>query len=209
MFKNFKDKCIKIYELDSAHFVSAPGLAWEACLKKTGVNLELLTDIDMLLMVEEVIRGGMFQALYSYTKANSKYMNNNDKSIESSYMYLDANNLHGWAMSQKLPVDGFKWINDLSQFNAGFIKKYDKNSDIGYFLEVDVEYLKKLFNLYKDLPFLSKREKSNKCKKLICNIEDKKKIFCSYKSFKTSTNQGLKLRKIHRVIQFNWNFPNG
>ena len=90
-------------------------------------------------------------------------------------MYLDGNNLHGWAMSQKLPVDGFKWINDLSQFNAGFIKKYDKNSDIGYFLEVDVEYLKKLFNLYKDLPFLSKREKSNKCKKLICNIEDKKK----------------------------------
>ena len=117
VFKNFRDKCIKIYELDSAHFVSAPGLAWQACLKKTVVNLELLADIDMLLMVEEVIRGGMCQAIYSYAKANNKYMNNNDKSIESSYMYLDANSLHGWAMSQKLPVNGFKRINDLSQFN--------------------------------------------------------------------------------------------
>ena len=117
MFKSFRDKCIKIYELDSAHFVSAPGLAWQACLKKTVVNLESLADIDMLLMVEEVIRGGMCQAIYSYAKANNKYMNNNDKSIESSYMYLDANSLHGWAMSQKLPVNGFKRINDLSQFN--------------------------------------------------------------------------------------------
>ena len=208
VFKNFRDKCIKIYELDSAHFVSAPGLAWQACLKKTVVNLELLADIDMLLMVEEVIRGGMCQAIYSYAKANNKYMNNNDKSIESSYMYLDANSLHGWAMSQKLPVNGFKWINDLSQFNEGFIRKYEENSDIGYFLEVDVEYLKKLFNLNKDLPFLSKREKINKCKKLICNIEDKEKYVVHIRALKQALNQGLKLRKIHRVIQFNWNLPN-
>ena len=155
VFENFRDKCIEIYELDPAHFLSAPGLAWQACLKKTKVELELLTDIDMLLMVEKGIRGRICQAIHRYAKANNKYMNNYDKSIESSYlMYLDANNLYGWAMSQKLPVNGFKWVNDLSRFNEDFIKNYNENSDIGYFLEVDVEYLKKLCSSHKDLPFL-------------------------------------------------------
>ena len=89
--------------------MSAPGLAWQACLKKTGVNLELLTDIDMLLIAEEGIRGGICQAIHRYAKANNKYMNNYDKSIESSYlMYLDASNFYGWAMSPKLPINGFK-----------------------------------------------------------------------------------------------------
>ena len=96
VFENFRNKCIEIYELDPTHFLSVPGLAWEACLKKTGVKLELLTDNDMLLMVEEGIRGGMCQAVYRYAKANNKYMKNYDKNIESSYlMYLDANNLYG------------------------------------------------------------------------------------------------------------------
>ena len=82
VFENFRNKCIEIYELDPAHFLSAPGLAWQACLKKTGVKLELVTDIDTLLMVEEGIRGGICQALHRYAKANNKYMNNYDKSIE-------------------------------------------------------------------------------------------------------------------------------
>ena len=108
-------------------------------LKKTNVNLELLTDIDMLLMIEARIRGGMCNSAHRYAKAN-KYMKNYDKSIESSYlMYLDSNNLYGWAMSQKLPVNGFKWKDDLSRFNENFIKNYNENSGIGYFLEVDVE----------------------------------------------------------------------
>ena len=123
VFENFRDKCIKIYELDPAHFVSAPGLAWQACLKKTGVNLELLTDIDMLLMVEEGIRGGICQAVYRYAKANNKYKKNYDKNTESSYIeYFDANNLYGWAMSQKVPVNGFKWVEKLIKFNE-FYKK--------------------------------------------------------------------------------------
>ena len=88
--------CLDIHELDPAYFVSAPGLAWQACLKKTGVKLELLTDIDMLLMVEKGTRGGICQAIHRYAKANNKYMKNYNKNIESSYIeYLDANNLYG------------------------------------------------------------------------------------------------------------------
>ena len=98
VFENFRDKCIEIYELDPAHFLSAPGLAWQACLKKTKVELELLTDNDMLIMFEEGTRGGMCQATYRYAKANNKYMKNNDKNKESTYLeYLDANNLYGVA----------------------------------------------------------------------------------------------------------------
>ena len=98
----------------------------------------------MLLMVEKGIRGGICQAIHRYAKANNKYMNDYDKSIESSYlMYLDASNLYGWAISQKLPINGFTWVEDLSKPNESFMKNYDKNSDGGYFLEVYVEYPKK------------------------------------------------------------------
>ena len=94
----------------------------------------------MLMIVENGIRGEIYQATYRYAKANNKYMNNYDKIIESSYIkFLDANNLYGWAMSQKLPLNGFKWMKKLSKFNEDFIKKYDENSNIGYFLEVAVE----------------------------------------------------------------------
>ena len=110
VFENFM--CIKVYELDSAHFVSLPGLAWQACFTKTNRELELLTDYDMLLMVEEGIRGGIYHSIHRYAKANNKYMKNYNKDEESPYIqYLDANNLYGWAMSKKLPVNVFKWLN--------------------------------------------------------------------------------------------------
>ena len=106
-------------------------------LKKTGIRLELLADINMLLMIEEGIRGGISQAIHKYAKANNKYMKNYDKNIPSSFlMYLDANNLYGWAMCKKLPVSGFKWVTNLSAINEYFIKNYDENSKKGYFLEV-------------------------------------------------------------------------
>ena len=121
VFENFRNKCIEIYKLDPAHFLSAPGLAWQACLKKTKVELESLTDIDMLLMVEKGTRGVIYQAIHRHTQASNKYMKNYNKDIIWSYlMYLDANNLHGWAMSQKLPVNGFKWEKSLSKFNETF-----------------------------------------------------------------------------------------
>ena len=109
MFKNFRDMRIKIYGLDPAHFLTASGLAWQACLKKTGVELELSTGIDMLLMLENGVRGRICQAIHSYAKANNKHLNNYDKNIESSYIeFLDANNLYGWTMRQQLPVNSFK-----------------------------------------------------------------------------------------------------
>ena len=126
-------------------------------------------------MVEEGIRGKICEAIHA--KANNKYMNNYDKSIESSYlMYLDANNLNGWAISQKLPINGFKWIKNLSKFNEKFIKGYNENSHIGYFPEVDVEYPKELFKFRKDLLFLPGRKKLEKVKQLACSIKDKKKM---------------------------------
>ena len=115
------------------------------CLKKTKVKLELLTKIDMLLKAEKGIRGSICYAIHRYANVNNKYMKNHDKKIISSYlMYLDANNLYGWAMSQKPPVNGFKWLKKSSKFDEHFIKNYDENSDKGYFLEVDVEYPNKI-----------------------------------------------------------------
>ena len=106
-------------------------------------------------------------------------------------------------MSQKLPVNSFKWVNDLSRFNEDFIKNYNENSDIGYFLEVDVEYPKKLFGSHKDLPFLPERKKLEKVEKLVCSIEDKEKYVIHIRALKQALNHGLILKRVHRVIQFN------
>ena len=203
VFENFRDKCIGIYKLDPAHFLTAPLLAWQPCLKKTEVQLERLTDNDMLLMFEEETRGGMCQATYIYAKANNKYMKNFDKNKKSSYLqYLDANNLYGWAMSQKLPVDGFKWVDDLSIFTEDFIKNYDEEDDIGYVFVVDVEYPKNLHKLHSDLPFLPERMKINKCDKLVCNLNDKENYPVHVLALKQALNHGLKLTKVHSVIEF-------
>ena len=203
VFENFRDTCIKEYELDPAHFVSLPGLAWQACLKKTNIELELLTDYDMLLMVEKGIRRGICHSIHRYAKANNKYMQNYNNNEESSYIqYLGANNLYGWAMSKKLPVNGFKWF-DSNKINEDFIKNYDGNNDKGYILEVDVKYPKRLHELHSDLPFLSERMEVNKFKKLVCNLFNKKKYVAHINVLKQALNHGLKLKKIHRVIEFN------
>ena len=203
VFNNFRNMCIKEYELDPAHFLSLPGLAWQACLKKTNIELELLTDYDMLLMVEEGIRGGICHSIHRYAKANNKYMKNYNNNEESSYMqYLDANILYGRAMSKKLLVNGFKWL-DNDKINEEFIKNYNENDKKEYILEVDVKYPKKLHDLHSDLPFLPERMEINKCKKLVCNLYDKKKYVVHINSLKQALNHGLKLKKIHRIIEFN------
>ena len=131
-------------------------------------------------------------------------MKNYDKNKESSYIqYFDANDLYGWAMSQKLPVDGFKWKKNMLKFNEEFIKNYDEDSDKGYILEVDVEYPKNLNYWHSVLPFLPERMKINKCSKLVCNLYDKNNYVVHIRSLKQALNHGLILKKVHRVIQFN------
>ena len=190
--------CIKEYELDPAHFLSLPGLAWQACLKKTNIELELLTDYDMLLMVEEGIRGGICHSIHRYVKANNKYMKNHNNNEELSYIqYLDVNNLYGWAMSKKLPVNGFKWIDNSETaelvINEEFIKNYNENDNKGYILDVYVKYPKRLHELHSDLPFLSERMKIDKCNKLVCNLYLIKKIRQTQKFIETSIKSWIKV----------------
>ena len=140
--------CIKVYELDPVHFLSLPRLAWQACLEKTNVKLELLTDYDMLLMVEEGIRGGICHSIHRYAKANNKYMRNYDKNKESSYLqYLDANNLYGWAMSQNLPVNGFKWVKNTSKLDDA---AYSDSKDLTKRTVADSILRNRAFNIAKD-----------------------------------------------------------
>ena len=127
-------------------------------------------------------------------------MQNYNNNEESSYIqYLDANNLYGWAMSKKLPVNGFKWFDTLetsNKINEDFIKNNDENNDKGYILKVDVKYSKRLHELHSDLPFLSERMEVNKCKKLVCNLFNKKKYVAHINALKQALNHGLKLKKI-------------
>ena len=108
-------------------------------------------------------------------------------------------------MSQKLPVNGFRWLDSdkINEINEEFIKNYNENDNKGYILEVDVKYLKRLHKLHSDLPFLSERMEINKCKKLVCNLSNKKKYVTHINSLKEALNHGLKLKKIHRIIEFN------
>ena len=119
-------------------------------------------------MIEEGKRGGICHAVHRYAKANNEYMKNYDKSKESSYIqYLDANNLYGAAMSEKLPINEFKWVNCILRIDKKFVKSYDKkkNSDKGYILEVDVDYPSILHRLHSDMPFLPERMKIDKTQK--------------------------------------------
>ena len=157
----------------------------------------------MLLQFEKGICGGIATAVYKYGKANNKYMKNYDSTRQRTYlMYVDANNLYGYAMSKKLPVDNFKWETNLTIFTEDFIKNYDEESDIGYLLFVDVIYPKNLREKHKYLPFLPEKVKRNKVTKLTCEITDKNNYSVSIFALKQALNHGLILKKVHSVISF-------
>ena len=157
VFDAFRKVCPKNYGLDPAHFYTASGLAWKACLKKMRKRPELLLDPDMLLMVERGIRGGMTQSVNRWAKANNPYMGPEFVSDKPTryLQYLDANNLYGWAMSQPLPTRGFNWVD----IKPGEIRKLAKCKSKGYILEVDVRYPRELHDSHNDLPFMCERMK--------------------------------------------------
>ena len=154
-------------------------------------------------MIESGIRGSICQSIHRHVEANDRYMKNYNKNVPASYLeYLDANNLYGWAMCKKLPVDNFRWTEDLDMYTQNFIKNYDENSDYGSILEVDIEYPKTLWDLHKDLPFLAERAKLRNVEKLITSEDDKENYVVHISALKKALNHGLILKKVHRVIEF-------
>ena len=204
VFENFRNLCLKNYGLDPAHYYTAPGLAWDAMLKMTKINLELLSDIDKLLMIEKGIRGGISIISNRYGKANNKYMKDYNKKEASKYlMYVDANNLYGCAMSQKLPVHSFKWMTDKeikNLFKVQVVQFWERTPCI---LEVDLEYPEKLHDLHNDYPLCPERVECDKgVKKLIPNLRHKNNYVVHYKTLMQYLNLGMELKKIHRGIKF-------
>ena len=205
VFENFRNLCLKIYGLDPVYYFTAPGLAWDACLKMTNINLELLSDPNMLLMFEKGIRGGISMISNRYGEANNKYMGNryNKNKLSKYLMYLDANNLYGSAMSEKLPIHSFKWLSSGEMeklFNNRVVQIWEKTPCI---LEVDLEYPEDLHDLHNDYPFCPERvECKNGVEKLIPNLRNKTKYVIHYKNLIQCLKAGMKLKKIHRGIKF-------
>ena len=194
VFENFRDVCIDNYRLDPMFYYTAPGLAWDACLKIAKVRLELLTDYDMLMMVEKGIRGGVSMISTRYGKANNPYMKDYDPDQPTKFIsYLDANNLYGWAMSKPLPIDCFRFMNNEE------MKNWESMPCI---LEVDLEYPEHLHDLHNDYPLAPERVTVNKVEKLIPNLNDKKNYVIHHETLKLYLSLGLKLTKIHRGITF-------
>ena len=185
VFENFRDVCIKNYKLDPAWYYTSPGLAWDAMLRMTKVNLELLSDYDMILMIEKGIRGGISTATKRYCKANNPYMENYNLSEQIKYIiYLDANNLYGYAMSKPLPISDFKWMNN-SELNNW--KKFP------CFLEVDLKYPYQLHDLHNDYPLAPEQKNIKNVTKLIPNLFDKKKYVIHHQTLKLYERLGLEI----------------
>ena len=223
IFENFRDVCMKYYGLDPAYYYTLPNFAFDAMLKMTGVEIDLIYDREMYEMIEAGLRGGMCMVSTKKVEANNKYMGEEyDKNKESSYINcFDANNLYGLSMIQKLPYKNLKWDDTLKEED---IINY-KNNNIGYILEVDLEYPKELHDLHNDYPmapevmnvkadmlsdkqiefyeFLNhKKPTDEKTNKLVLNLNDKDKYVIHIRTLQFYLKQGLKLKKIHRAIKF-------
>ena len=195
VFENFRDVCIKNYGLDPAWYYTSPGLSWDAMLKLTKVKLELLTDINMLLMFEQGVRGGVSQISTRYAEANNPYMKKYDPNKPKKYIiYLDRNNLYGEAMSKPLPTHGFDWLLE---------EDYKNWRNIPCILEVELEYPEHLHDLHNDYPLAPERLVVNKVEKLIPNLKNKTKYIVHRETLKLYESLGLKVTKIHRGIKFN------
>ena len=203
VFENFRDVCMKNYKLDPVWYFTSPGLAWDAALKLTKVELELISDYDMLLMIQQGIRGGVSTISNRFAHANNKYMGESfENNKNSSFIsYLDANNLYGWAMSKPLATDGFKWM---SEEELDDWKNISAEEGRGCILEVDLEYPKDLHDLHNDYPLAPENimPEGSKVRKLIPNLNNKTKYVLHYENLKQYESLGLIITKIHRGILF-------
>ena len=201
VFEAFRGVGTQNYGLDPAHFYTAPGLAWKACLKKTGIRLELLLDPDMLFMFKRGFRRGITQSVHRWVKANNPYMGSSYNPDESTkyLQYLDANNLYEWAMSQLLPTGGFRWV----EVKPNEIGKLVKHKDKGYLLEVDIRYPKELHDSHNDLPFMCERLKIGGVEKLVPSLFNKKRYVIHIRALSQALSHGLVLERIHKTIEFN------
>ena len=222
VFENFRKTCMQYYKLDPCHYFTSPGLSWDAMLKMTNIKLELMTDIDMFQLIEKGMHGGVSYIANRYGKANNKYMKEYDEKAPSKYiMYLDANNLYSWAVSQYLPTGNFKWMSDreIKQIDPGM---YKQDGNKGLIPEVDLEYNKDLHELHNDYPVapekikVSKNMLSNYYKKiakkynisiglvskLIQTLRDKKEYVLHYHNLQLYLDLCLKIKKVHRVLKF-------
>ena len=194
VFEEFRDLCLQHYDLDPAWYYTAPGLAWDACLKLTKVELELLHDQDMLLMIEKGTFGGVSMISTRYGKANNKYMKEYDPSSPSTYIqYLDANNLYGWAMCKPLPTGHFKWMSR---------SQIDDWEQCPCILEVDLEYPRELWELHSDYPLAPEHLMLDGVEKLVPSFHKKSKYVVHHEALKTYLKHGLKISKIHGGISF-------
>lgn len=220
VFENFRALSLRVYQLDPCWYFTSPGLAWDAMLKKTKVELDKLHDVEMYLMIEKGIRGGIVNAVKRYSKVNNKYTKNfNEKQLTNFLLYLDANNLYGWAMCQMLPTGDFKFETQslISILNGEAEVKSDlkdyinylKKLDRGCIFEVDLEYPKEIHSRHNDSPLCPENVKiDNHVIKKLCNtLFDREKYVIHYENLLQCLQLGLKLKKIHRIITFkesNW-----
>jgi hypothetical protein len=203
IFENFRDLCLDTLNLDAAYFMTAPGLAFEGMLKYTKIKLERLENYEMLLMLENGIRGGICQSVTRYAKANLPNINsiNYNKNKPHTYLsYFDCVNLYGKSMLSDLPYKDFEWYYDLSLD----VMTIDDDAEYGYILEVDIDYPEKLHDKHSEFPFLPQNDypPNSKVIKLLTTLSSKQNYIVHYRNLKQAINNGLVVTKIHRIIQF-------
>lgn len=204
IFENFRDTCLRYYNLDPAYYTTAPSLSWDAMLLYTKVQLELISDLEIYELLEKGIRGGLAQCSLRNARANNKYLPNFDDSEESTFLiYLDCNNLYGYAMTKKMPISDFRFLSPAEVYAINITNVPD-NSDYGYILEVDLSYPDHLHKHHRDLPFAPEKfiPPGSKTPKLIASLYDKFKYVIHYVHLKECLKNGLVLKKIHRVLTF-------
>ena len=226
VFESFRNSTLENYGLDPAHFYTAPGLSWEAALKQTKIRLELITDIDMYMFIDQGMMGGVSMIGKQYSRANHPKLNEQwDPKKKQKYIFMvDCTNQYGWSMMQYLPVDGFKWVDHQlsTQEWVEFINNQNDEQEKGYFFEVDLNYPEQLHILHDQYPLAPehltiKKEMLSQYqrqlgenlgvkfegKKLCPTLYDKKQYICHYRCLKQYLELGLVLTKVHRVIEFN------